>query len=89
MEDKKTERAKCDWPVPVKSGETQPTVPCGSEERIYRVSKPSQDYWGKPSVEERNVCQKHLGDAWSEKDVDSAVPIDLPLRSGIGARLSG
>ena len=93
MENKKTDRPKCDWPVPgpipVKSGETQPTVPCGSEDRIYRVSKPGKDYWGRDGIIERNICEKHLGDAWNEQGVDSAVPIDVPSRGGIGARLSG
>ena len=76
-------RSKCDWRVAVPSanapgGEAPPTQPCGSEDRIYRVSKPGQDYWGTSKPEERNICQRHLGDAWSDKDVDSAVPIDVP-----------
>ncbi len=84
MEDEKSHRAKCDWPIPVGDpssappGSTPPTQPCGSEDRIYRVSKPSQDYWGNSKSEERNVCQRHLGDAWNDKDVDSVVPMDVP-----------
>lgn len=80
-DEKQDTRPKCDWPItsvpPSHPGEPAITKPCGSEDRIYRVSKRSKDYWGAPSVEERNVCQKHLGDAWNETGVDSAVPLDV------------
>ncbi len=77
---------KCDWRIripnsdPVPAGSEPPTQPCGSEDRLYRVSKPSRDDWGNSPREERNICQRHLGDAWNDPSVDSAVPIDLPGR---------
>ncbi len=68
--EKVTDRPKCDWPV------DSPTGTCGSEERIYQVSTPDVDYWGHKSTSERNVCQKHLGDAWNGPATE-AHPIDV------------
>ncbi len=37
---------------------------------------PDVDYWGHKSTSERNVCQKHLGDAWNGPATE-AHPIDV------------
>jgi hypothetical protein len=80
-EEKQTNRPKCDYsivsPSPIR-GEPDISRPCGSEERIYQVSTPAKDYWGNANgTNERNVCQKHLVDAWNS-DATEAHPIDLP-----------
>ena len=69
-------RPKCDWPVTTADGGKTETNPCGSEERIYQVSTPDVDYWGHKSTSERNVCQRHLGDAWNGPATE-AHPLDV------------
>lgn len=75
--EKVDKRPACDWPLEynVTNGTTKR---CGSEERIYNVTRRVYPPPAPPT--DTPICEKHLPDAIREWHFESAAPIDIAHR---------